>query len=420
MSRRSSRARLPAFLLLLSAPAVFGADAKPVARVGRESVSAEALVRRIAQIPDFQRAALGDTPSKLKREVLDTLLVPDLLYSQEAARLKLADRPTVQNREREVLRAAMDHELRQETLAKAQINTEDVRAYFEANRKRFETPRRVHVWRILLDDEALAKRIIADSQGVDGIQRWSQYARDSSLDKATHLRNGDLGFVHPDGNTDTPTLRVDPVLFAAVDALRDGDIAPAPVKEGLHWAAVWRRGSMKAVTRTLDQEQGSIREVLERQRVEQARDDLLVGLRSKYVSAVNAAVLDNVRFDLEGLPVRQAPSASAHPAAAGSSVPEPGERSAQAARRCVGGALIVLQNQQQMRVSLHDLFGHQDVLGRVQTRVRQAVDQLSELFVVDARSQVVALVVGLCQQQCGAVQIRTGRRGPRCKQQGNG
>jgi peptidyl-prolyl cis-trans isomerase C len=326
LRRDSLAARWSATLLLLSTPAVFAADAKPIARVGSESVSADALSWRIAKIPDFQRAALGDSPSKLKRQVLDTFVIPDLLYSQEAERLKLGERPTVRNRQREVLRAAMDHELRQEARAKTPVTTEDIRAYFEANRSRFETPRRVHIWRILSDDEALAKKVIADAKGVDGIQRWSQYAREGSLDKATHLRNGDLGFVHPDGDTDTPTLRVDPALFAAADQLKDGELAAEPIKEGLHWAVIWRRGSMKAINRSLEQEQGSIRQVLERQRVEQARDALLGELRSKYVSALNEAALENVRFDGDGLPVHDAALPPGHAAAAGSSVPEPGER----------------------------------------------------------------------------------------------
>ena len=326
MLRRDSLARWPATLLLLSAPAVFAAGAKPVAHVGSETVSANTLSSSIARLPDFQRAALGDSPNKLKRQVLDTFVIPDLLYAQEAERLKLGERATVRSRQREVLRGAMDHELRRETSAKTPVTADDIRAYFEANRARFETPRRVHIWRILSDDEALAKKIIADSKAVDGIQRWSQYARESSLDKATHLRNGDLGFVHPDGDTDTPTLRVDPALFAAADQLKDGEIAADPIKEGLRWAVIWRRGSMKAINRTLEQEQASIRQVLERQRVELARDALLAELRSKYVSGLNEAALENVPFDSDRPPARDSALPPAHAAAAGSSVPEPGER----------------------------------------------------------------------------------------------
>jgi peptidyl-prolyl cis-trans isomerase C len=206
------------------------------------------------------------------------------------------------------------------------VTADEIKAYFEANRSRFETPRRVHIWRILTDDEALAKKIIAESKGVDGISHWSQYARDNSLDKATHLRNGDLGFVHPDGNTDTPTLRVDPALFAAADKLSDGELAPEPMKEASHFAVLWRRGSSKGVTRTVAQEENSIRQVLERKRVEQARDELLDALRTKYVTVNNEGLLDAFHFSGEGLPTRSAVPRLTHAAAAASQAPVLGER----------------------------------------------------------------------------------------------
>lgn len=319
---RDSTARLAALLLLLSASAVFGADAKSVAHVGPAAISDEALTRRLRKIPDFQRNALADTPDKLKRQVLETWLVPEQLYALEAERLRLTQRASVQSRERELLRQAMEHALGAETAAKNPVTAADIQAYFDANRGRFETPRRIHVWRILTDDEALAKKILNDCKGVDGIKQWSQFARDHSLDKATHLRNGDLGFIHPDGNTDTPTLRVDPALFAEADKLADGELAATPSKEGAHFAVIWRRGSMKASNRTLAQETDSIRQVLERERVAKARDALLASLRSKYVSANNEALLENFAYSPAGLPQRPVASARpAHAAAAGSALP---------------------------------------------------------------------------------------------------
>ena len=322
MSWRDSTTRRPALLLLLSASVVFGADAKPVAHVGAASVSSEALTRRLAKIPDFQRAALADTPDKLKRQVLETWLVPELLYAQEAERLKLEQRPSVQRRLRELLRQAMDRDLRAQSALHSPVSESEIQAYFEANRSRFDIPPRIHVWRILTDDESLAKKILAESKGSDGIQRWSQFARESSLDKATHLRNGDLGFIHPDGNTDTPTVRVDPALFAAADKLTDGELSAQPVREGGHLAVIWRRGSMKASHRTLAQETGSIRQVLERQRLDSARAELLDTLRSKYLSASNEPLLETFVFTPEGLPARPVAVARApHAAAAGSSLP---------------------------------------------------------------------------------------------------
>lgn len=321
MVRRPSFARLSAVILVLSAPAVLAANAKLVAKVGDQSVSVDDLSRRLATIPDFQRSALAETPEQLKRRVLDTMIVPELQYAAEAERLKLADRSSLRERRREILREAMERDLRAQSARLTPVSNDDIKAYFEANRARFETPRRVRIWRILTDDPALAKKVIEDCRGVDGLKRWSQYARESSRDKATQLRDGDLGFVHPDGNTDTPTLRVDPILFAGADRLADGELAKEPLKEGAHWAVIWRRGSAPAASRTVAQEAGSIRQVLERERLGQARQALLTELRARYVSQSNEALLDTLHVDGEGLPSRQTSPRSPHPAAAGSSPP---------------------------------------------------------------------------------------------------
>lgn len=326
MFRRTSPSRRAVVWLLTSASALSAADAKPVARVGSEAVSAAALSRRLASIPDFQRNALADTPEKLKRQVLETELIPELLYAAEAQRLELGERPEFRKRERELLRDTLDRELRRDSARREPVTLDEIRAYFDANRSRFETPRRLRVWRILVADEALARKIISESKGTAGVQRWHELSREHSLDKATHLRDGDLGFIHPDGNTDTPTLRVDPRLFAAADKLADGELALEPLQMGEHWAVIWRRGSLKAVARTLAQEEGAIRQVLSRQRLERAREALLVELSRKYSSAPNERLLDSISFKDEGLPVRQSAARPAHPATAGSSTPAPGER----------------------------------------------------------------------------------------------
>jgi peptidyl-prolyl cis-trans isomerase C len=324
------RARALTHLLLpllgLSTSVVFAADTKPVATVGAATVSAAELVRRLARIPDFQRAALADGSEKLKHRVLETQLIPELLYAQEAERLKLAERPSFVAREREIMRQAMERELRAEVERKKPVTSDDVNAYFEANRARFETPRRIRIWRIVTDDETLAKKIIADAQGVDGLKHWSQHAREDSLDKATQFRDGDLGFVHDDGKTDAPTLRVDPVLFANADKLADGELVKEPFKEGLHWAVIWRRGSAPAITRSVAQEEGSIRQVLTRERIEKARQDLLAELKPKYVTTLNERVLETVRFESDGTTLRQSEPRAVHAAPAGSSLPVAGER----------------------------------------------------------------------------------------------
>ena len=155
------------------------------------------------------------------------------------------------------------------------------------------------------------------------------FAREHSLDAATKFRDGDLGFVRPDGSTESPRLRVDPALFAAVEKLADGQLAPEPVKTSSGLAVVWRRGSLPAINRTVEQEAGAIRTLLTRERLEGARKALLQDLRKQRVSAFDAQLLETLPDAMFALPEPSAralpplPSGSAAPA--GATKPVPGE-----------------------------------------------------------------------------------------------
>jgi peptidyl-prolyl cis-trans isomerase C len=205
-----------------------------------------------------------------------------------------------------------------------------VQQYFEQHRERFETPRRIRIWRILVNDEELAKKIIAESQGAGGPAKWRNFARDSSLDAATKFRDGDLGFVRPDGSTETPQLRVDPALFAAVDPLSDGQIVPAPLKVQAGIAVVWRRGSLPAISRSVAQEGPAIRTLLTRERLEAARKALLADLRKKSLKALDTQLLetlpDNTFAPAETSARNLPPVPSAGVAKAGAETPKPGDR----------------------------------------------------------------------------------------------
>lgn len=298
-----------------------------VVKAGGSSIHGGEVAARLAKVPAFQLAEFGVDPAKARREFVDKVLVPELLYAKEAEAKKLDQQPAIQDRIREQLRQAMGEALRAETLAKKPVTAEEVRAYFETNKSRFNTPRRIRIWRILVGDEALAKRIIAESKGTDGPARWSAFAREHSLDKATHLRDGDLGFVRGDGSTDTPRVRVNAALFAAVDPLADGEILAEPLRDGPNFAVLWRRGSMAGVERSLEQEEASIRQVLERERLEKAQSELLSTLRTQHVSAVQENLLEYVTVDGFGdIAARKRPGVVPRRPAAGATRPAPGER----------------------------------------------------------------------------------------------
>jgi len=231
--------------------------------------------------------------------------VPEMLYGEEALHRKMDQAPQIKDKLREALRDAVDRSLREEVLTKEPITPEELKQYFEENKARFETPKRLRLWRIQVADEATAKDILAQSKGTDGPKHWSDLAREKSLDKATSQRGGELGFVRADGSTDVPRIQVDPAVFAAADKVSDGTLVAQPIHEGDRWSVIWRRGSVEANKRTLEDESASIRQILERRRVDKARQELMTELRKNNLKESHPELLSNIDAQTFGPPPRR-------------------------------------------------------------------------------------------------------------------
>jgi len=323
--------RWSALPLVLASASAFAADAPgPVVSAGPETADAAMVARALRRVPAFQIAELGADDVARRRAIIDKQLAPELQKVAEARARGLDKRLRTADRLRELYSRAMEAELARQIAEQQPITDADIQKYFDEHRERFETPRRIRIWRILVKDMELAKKIIAESQGAPGPAKWRSHARDHSLDDATKFRDGDLGFVRPDGSTETPQLRVDPALFAAVDKLIDGQIAPEPLQVQAGVAVVWRRGSLPAISRTVAQESGAIRTLLTRQRLEGARQSLIADLRKQSLKAYDTQLLELLPDSTFAPPEASArnlppvPSSSAAPA--GAVKPEPGER----------------------------------------------------------------------------------------------
>jgi peptidyl-prolyl cis-trans isomerase C len=281
---------LPASMLCTSL--VFAADApEVVARIADTSITTSDVERRLASASPGEKS--GAT-SDAARQLLETLLIPEVRASLEAIQRGLDKSPRYAEREREILRQALDQALKAEQAKEKPISPEAIKEYFEANKSRFEQPARVRIWRILVDDEAKAKSLLEEAKRAGSPAKWGELARENSRDTATNLRQGDLGFVHPDGNTDAPRVRVDPALFRAAEQVKDGEFVAQPVKEGGKFAIIWRRGSLPAKSRTLEQEKESIRGLLERKRNEEAHGELLKRLRTQFVRDEHPELLEQI------------------------------------------------------------------------------------------------------------------------------
>jgi peptidyl-prolyl cis-trans isomerase C len=304
--------------LVAASSIAFAEDSDPVvAKVAGHALKASDVSRRLAAVPKYQLPSFGATPVEVRRRFVETVLVPELLYAAESDRLRLQARPDVASQLRNARGRALIDQVRKDGTAKG-VSEDEIKAYFEEHRSEFDRPERLRLSRILIDDEALARKILADAHGVGGPERWTKLAREHSVDEATKMRGGSLGFVFPDGRTEFPQLRVDAALYAAAAKVKDGELVAEPVKEGNRFAVVWRRGTLPKMDRTIDDERDRIREVLLHRRADEAVRSLLEGLRKQYLANAAPELLES---PLPG----EAPSAAppAAPRGSGSADPVP-------------------------------------------------------------------------------------------------
>jgi parvulin-like peptidyl-prolyl isomerase len=272
------------------ARAVASVGAGPVSR----TITAGDLEDRIAAMPTYQRATLGASADAIRRRVLEEVLVRDAQLSLGAQGSKLDAQPAVAHAIDRAVAGATVGAIRSALGPATDISMDDVRAYYERNRARYDAPARHEIWRILCKTIDEAQAVLDAAKADPTPKTFAQLARDHSQDKATALRSGNLGFLTADGTSSEPGLRVDPAIVQAAEAVRDGDFVGAPVAEGEFFGVVWRRGTTPARKRAVEDVAASIREILWRERAKAKVDELLASLRAAKVRDLREDLLDGV------------------------------------------------------------------------------------------------------------------------------
>ncbi|WP_437769409.1 peptidyl-prolyl cis-trans isomerase [Sorangium sp. So ce281] len=299
----------------------------PVARVGDVAITAPEVERRLAQVPPFQLQTFGRTPEEIRKNFVNQVLVRELLLAQGAAAQRLTERADVQDRVRGVLRSALLQRIQAEAAGSSPVTDEEVRAYYEAHRDRFSSPAMVALWRILVATRGEAEAILAELKKDPSPQRFKEIARERSLDKATSMRGGDLGFVASDGTTSEPGLKVDPGLLSAAAGVKDAELVAEPVPEGDGFAVLWRRQSRRPVSRSLEQEAPAIRQILAHGKAEAQLKQLLDRLRAQDVSGHAPELVDLIDITSTGdLQPKRRPGTLASGRRPGAPPPSPAPR----------------------------------------------------------------------------------------------
>lgn len=265
-----------------------------VAKVGKHAITLGELESRLAAVPRFQLTTFGATAEEIRKNFLQTILVPEALYAEAAEAAHVDESPLGQHEKKRVLAEAAVRGIKAPLPKARDLTAEQLKQYFEEHRARYEVDEAILVWRIRCKTREEAITVLEAVKKTPTIDTFGALAREHSLDKSTSLRNGNVGFLSPDGTSNEAGLKIDPAVVKAASAVKDGELVKDPVKEGDLFAVVWRRGTRPASKKNLQSVEPQVRDSIVREAGEKEVEKVLADLKAKHVKDIDLLVLNLV------------------------------------------------------------------------------------------------------------------------------
>ena len=278
-------------------------DDPVVARIGDREVHASTIKRALAGVPAFELAALGTTKLDILKKYVDEAMVREELLAIAAKNKGALDDRSVGMQ----LRKATAGVLVRKTIAalggRESVPKSEVEAYYQQHLAEYQTPERVRIAHIVVASKADADAVLAKVLADPTREGWAKLCAETSLDPNTKRTAGDLGFVSADGRSSEPKVVVPKKLAEAAFTLKDGDIDKAPVQTEAGWHVLWRRGSVPALTRTLEMEEPTIRELLFEKKQQDTYKSLVERLRTQTPVEIDEELIPIPTIDVGPRPV---------------------------------------------------------------------------------------------------------------------
>lgn len=247
-------------------------DGSPVlAKIGKDTITVNQLDRIIESLPPMYRDRLKTEEGR--KYILDDLVTASLL-SQEAERLKLDEKPEVQQALDNSRKRILMSELMRTELAKEALPGEkEAKAYYDLNKEQFTQSQEFKLRQIVLDNEQVAERTASDLKaGAD----FKDLAKQRSIDPSK-ANGGLIGWVNRD--------RMSPEIAQVISKLSKGEISK-PIRMANRFHIVLLEDKKSGKSLSYDQVKPAIVQRLRAQQEQKIVD----GLRTRLYKELNVTI----------------------------------------------------------------------------------------------------------------------------------
>ena len=252
-------------------------SSKALAVINGKEITLSEFELRWSQLPDYTRKKYVGAEGR--KRFLDELIDREILLQEAKRRGIDRDRTLLERLERFKERSLLDALMREEVDSRVTVTSEEVKAYYDANRDTFSAPDELRAAHILVKTEPeaaeLRKRL---AQGED----FATLAKKASLDVSSKNRGGDLGVIKK-GQTVPEFERV-------LLSLKKGEISePVPTQFGYHLIKLYERTSRPPLSFEEAKDQAKEQVLIEKK--QQRFKELVAALRSHAKLRVSEAPL---------------------------------------------------------------------------------------------------------------------------------
>lgn len=201
---------------------------KVFAKVGKEKITQSSVARFIDQLPPPYKAQMNaqmaspEAQKELTKNIVENIIA-NKVFSCEARRLKLQEKPEVQEKINALTNQILVSEYMRELQDKIKVGDAEMQAFYEKNKDQYLDPEKIKASHILLKTEEEAQAVLKELKAG---KEFDQLAKEKSI-CPSKTKGGDLGWFGRG--------RMLPEFEAAAFNLKKGDIGEiVKTKFGYH------------------------------------------------------------------------------------------------------------------------------------------------------------------------------------------